>query len=130
MIGPKQIVPFYVLFYPVGFLVDDWLVLLNFTGGSLDDQITLSIYSQFLRAFEGQLNHVRIGSRGDYIVKLKLAMIAVVDDIYPRIYSVVRYPCVVRNISAPLFRIITNEVVALARSFITAFRLRRRIGAQ
>lgn len=46
-----------------------------------EDQISVAIDVKFARAFDGDVDRIRIGAWSDHIVVLKLPLITVVDKI-------------------------------------------------
>jgi len=71
---------------------------------------------------------MRVCTRCDDKVILKLPLVAVVNQINAGINSFVLHLGVGRNIAVPLRRVVTDEIVALARQFVRARHSRRRIG--
>ena len=71
---------------------------------------------------------MRVGTRRNDKVILKLPLIAVVDQVDAGINSFVLHFRVGRDIAAPLLRIVADEVVALAGQFIHASHFGRRVG--
>ena len=59
---------------------------MNCTMLGFEDQIAVAIDAKFARAFDGEVDRIRIGAWSDHIVVLKLPLITVVDKIDAGIY--------------------------------------------
>src|SRR5580704_12529284 len=70
-----------------------------------------------------ELDSMRVGTGRDDKVVLKLALIAVVNQVDAGVNAFVLHLRVVRDIGAPLLWIVADEVVALAKQFIRASHL-------
>ena len=101
-------------------MVYDRLVQVDLASADTQDQIALSIDSEFLCTLEEQLDGLGVGGRCDDEVMLQLALAAVINQIHAWIDGVVFHFGVVRDISAPLRRIVADEVVALSGQLLQA----------
>ena len=89
----------------------------------------MSIHVQPVGALEVEHDAVGIGARTHHEVVLDLALRAVVHEVDAGVEVLILHPGVGGNIGPPLRWIAADEVVGLARKFLRADDVRRRVGA-
>ena len=112
--------PRIVLLHRPAILVHHRLLQTYFSAARAQPQIALLINAQIPRSPHVQANLVRVRARRHHEVVLQLLLVAVVHQVHARVDSLDFHFPVGRNIRAPFRRIVSDEVVHLARQFIVA----------
>jgi hypothetical protein len=99
-------------------LISNWFAPAYLAPLHSEHQFSMELSVDALGPANIELDAMRVGPRRDDKVILKLALIAVVNQVDAGINSLVLHLCIIRDIAVPLLRIIANEVGALAGQFI------------
>src|SRR5207247_7717937 len=108
-------------------LIDNGLPLADHAGGRVQHEVALGIHLELVGSMEAEPDPPGIGARTDDEIVFELALVAVVDQVDPRVDVLVSHLRVGRDISPPLHRIAADEVAALAWKLLC--RRHGRIGA-
>src|SRR5256885_16435778 len=99
-------------------LVDDRLVLTYVSSGRVQHELAPRFDLEFVRAPETEHDLFRIRTRCDDEVVFQLALVAVVEEVDTRIDVLVLDLRIGRHVSAPLRRILADEVVRFAGELV------------
>ena len=97
--------------FPGDFLIDHRFLVPVFIPARPDDEVALFIDSQLIRALEDHPDLLRIRSGRDDPVVFQIAVLSVVDEIDSGVDAGVADSGKVGNGSAPLSRIVADEIV-------------------
>ncbi len=111
-----------------GFLIDDGFAVTVLATVDGDDEVAAAIDAG-AAGFEGDLNGVRVGARGDDPIVLEVAFIAVVDEVDTGVGVAVADARVVGDCGAPLAGVAAGEVVGGGGLAVFAGEARGGIGA-
>ena len=95
-------------------LVDDGLPLADHAGGRVQHEVALGIHLELVGSMEAEPDPLGIGARTDDEIVFELALVAVVDQVDPRVDVLVSHLRVRRDIGPPVRGIAADEVVGLA----------------
>src|SRR5262245_36068145 len=114
----------------VQFLIDHGSVLANLLAAGREYELPIRIQPNFLHTVEGQRDVSRIRPWVDDKVVLELTLVAAIHQIDARIDVLVLDLLIVDDVSAPLLRIIAEQVVTSGGKFVFAVGGWSGIGAQ
>src|SRR5262249_54553941 len=111
------------------FLINNWPVLTKLAARQAYDQIAARVQTHLPCFGKVELDAARVCAGSHHEVVLKLALVAVVDEVNARINFAVLYLRVVSHTCAPGLRFVTDEVTTPARQFFNSSHARCWISA-
>ena len=110
-------------------LINERSVLNHVAAGGVQDEVTLGIDFKIHNTLESQFDGFRVSPGRNHKVVFQLALVAVVNQVYSRIYLLIFNPEVSGYIGVPLLGIIADEVVDLSRLLLPSEYSRLRVRA-